>query len=390
MTTMLVTPLELISCEAAQTVGHGLKEIQLLPWGVVQAANRAPFIVNAESAREIEAAFKREGSELLVDYEHQSLGGDNAAPDGTARAAGWIKQIFARPDKGIFGLITWNPRAAEFIRAGEYKFMSPVIAIRKVDRVVMGIDSAALTNRPAISGMERVAASRKTTNEMEKTAMAAPQQDSPEALDRLFGEIKALLTDMGIEVAGDGSELILRAALDALKQFKGSTEKDAPTTSEKIANAVRRKLKLGDEASESEIILALTVWNDRNGADTELATMRASEADRQARDRVEKYVKSNVINPKDEDQMTAALALSRENPGRFEALMSRATPWVASGETKAPSGPSRTRHETISEAGREFRSEKTLQGLTTVEAFVNDALRKKNLPKATETELAAL
>jgi hypothetical protein len=44
---------------------------------------------------------------------------------GTAKAAGWIKELQVRDD-GIFGRVEWTEAAAAAIKAGEYRYLSPV------------------------------------------------------------------------------------------------------------------------------------------------------------------------------------------------------------------------------------------------------------------------
>ena len=100
--------------------------------------------------------FQRHGTDLVIDYEHQSLGGRYAAPNGLAPAAGWITAIEVRPGEGIWGRVRWTPAAARRVLRREYRFLSPVVIIRKEDRKVMALDSVALTNRPAIAGMRPV------------------------------------------------------------------------------------------------------------------------------------------------------------------------------------------------------------------------------------------
>jgi phage I-like protein len=101
-------------------------------------------------------AFREHGTDLPIDYEHQTLGGEFASPDGRAPAAGWIKSLTAEPGVGIVGHIEWTQQACEMLAAREYRYLSPVALIRKSDRKLVGIHSAALTNKPAIVAMEAI------------------------------------------------------------------------------------------------------------------------------------------------------------------------------------------------------------------------------------------
>lgn len=127
----------------------------LVPWGRVHSTN-GDFILDDESAAAVLEAFCRHGTDLVIDYEHQSLGGRYAAPSGLAPAAGWITQLEVRPGEGIWGSVRWTLSAARRIVRRQYRFLSPVVIVRREDRKVMALDSVALTNRPAIAGMQPV------------------------------------------------------------------------------------------------------------------------------------------------------------------------------------------------------------------------------------------
>lgn len=129
--------------------------VLLAPWGDVESSNGA-FTVDDESVGLIVAAFERHGTDLPIDYEHQTLGGIYAAPDGRAPAAGWIKRIFGEPGVGLLAEIEWTDEAAKLLAAREYRFLSPVAIVRKADRKLVAIHSAALTNEPAIVGMKPI------------------------------------------------------------------------------------------------------------------------------------------------------------------------------------------------------------------------------------------
>jgi len=91
----------------------------------------------------------------VIDYEHQTL---HAATSGQpAPAAGFIRALVWKPGKGLFALAELTARAKAFIRAGEYRYFSPVFAFEKATGRVQRILMGALTNNPAISGMAPLA-----------------------------------------------------------------------------------------------------------------------------------------------------------------------------------------------------------------------------------------
>ena len=131
------------------------QRILLAPWGNVESSNGS-FVVDEESARLAVQAFEEHGTDLPIDYEHQTLGGVYASPSGQAPAAGWIKRIFAESGVGLLAEIEWTDQAKQRLADKEYRYLSPVAIIRKTDRKLVAIHSAALTNKPAIVGMQPI------------------------------------------------------------------------------------------------------------------------------------------------------------------------------------------------------------------------------------------
>jgi phage I-like protein len=126
--------------------------VLLAPWGRVESAN-GDFVVDAESVAEAVAAFERQATDLPIDYEHQTLGGVYSSPTGQAPAAGWIKRLVGEVGVGLFAEIEWTPQGRSIVAAKAYRYLSPVAVVRRADRKLVGIHSAALTNKPAIRGM---------------------------------------------------------------------------------------------------------------------------------------------------------------------------------------------------------------------------------------------
>lgn len=157
--------------------GSAPSRILLAPWGHVESTNGS-FVIDEESSACALAAFESHGTDLPIDYEHQTLGGDYASPSGQAPAAGWIKRIAGEPGIGLMADITWTDRAKDMVAAREYRYLSPVAVIRKGDRKLIAIHSAALTNKPAIVGMEPIV--NRATPAIEDAAPLAVLRDELE------------------------------------------------------------------------------------------------------------------------------------------------------------------------------------------------------------------
>lgn len=120
-------------------------EIKILPLGRVHS-QKGDFNVDEESFELIRKQFKDRKLDLVIDYEHQTLS------DVQAPAGGWIKELYKGED-AIIAKVEWTAKAAEYLKNKEYRYLSPVVLVRKRDQKATAIHSVALTNTPAIDGM---------------------------------------------------------------------------------------------------------------------------------------------------------------------------------------------------------------------------------------------
>ena len=163
------------ACAFAVTAG---KEVQLLPAGKFRAMDGRPkdaphWFIDAALAAGIIAQLDGRDNRLVIDYEHQSLlAADNGQP---APASGWFRQLEWREGDGLYAVdVEWTARATTMIEAKEYLYISPVFSYDKKTGAVMAILNAALTNNPALDGMDEVAvqaAARFLTETQESLAM---------------------------------------------------------------------------------------------------------------------------------------------------------------------------------------------------------------------------
>jgi len=144
---------DLAAFRAAPLGDAGAPErVVLAPWGDVEST-AGSFVVDAESARMVMEAFDAHGADLPIDFEHQTLGGEYASPTGRAPAAGWIKRLEVVEGEGIVAVVNWTDEGSRMIAERSYRYLSPVALIRRRDRKLVALHSAALTNKPAIVGM---------------------------------------------------------------------------------------------------------------------------------------------------------------------------------------------------------------------------------------------
>ncbi|MEG2344164.1 MAG: phage protease [Acidaminococcaceae bacterium] len=136
-------------------------EIQILPFGKVES-QKGEFIFDNQAAETLMKNHKNRINDLVVDYEHQTLYG------GEAPAAGWIKDLEYRGQDGLWAKVEWTEKGGNYVAAKEYRYLSPVIMTRKADKRAVLLHSVALTNTPAIDGMEPIVAKEVLENKEDK------------------------------------------------------------------------------------------------------------------------------------------------------------------------------------------------------------------------------
>ena len=193
--------------------------VQLLPDGFFSAKDGRPFnvpsrqwLLDAQAYQTIVASAKQRANPYPFDYEHQTLlSEDNGKP---APAAGWWAEFDYVPGEGLFAINPdWTNKARDFIKNGEYRYLSAVFNYDPNSGRVTEILHAALTNDPALDGMQALAAlKRSALNHTKEHSMT-------EALQLLLSLIGVSTTDIDLNEAAALKKLTTAAqtALAALK-----------------------------------------------------------------------------------------------------------------------------------------------------------------------------
>jgi phage I-like protein len=202
-------------------------EIQLTPAGTFKARDGRPvgiagWVMDAAAAARVIASAALRKTPFVIDYEHQTLASEkNGLP---APAAGWFSKLEWREpgsdsSGGLYATgVEWTAKAKAHIDAGEYKFISPVLSYDKTTGAVLQMEMAALTNNPALDGMNAVAA-------LAHEFFTRSQEPNPKDQS-----MKAIAVLLGL--AADASEADITVALTALttKTAEQQTQIAALTT----------------------------------------------------------------------------------------------------------------------------------------------------------------
>lgn len=145
---------------ALPSVGNTL---QLMPASAFRTIDTRPesldsWKIDRTIAEKIIARANSRTNRFVIDYEHQTLD----KPAGEVRAAGWFKNLEWREGEGLFATdVEWTAAAAQMIKAGEYRYLSPAFRYSPESGEVLEIISAGITNTPALDGMQELVALRR-------------------------------------------------------------------------------------------------------------------------------------------------------------------------------------------------------------------------------------
>lgn len=147
----------------AQSASAQAAEIQLLPDGDFRGVDGRPWDsaswrMNSEVAARLISKMEERKNPLVIDYDHHTL---SAIQTGQrAPAAGWFKKLEYRQGQGVFAVdVEWTEAAQAAIKAGEYRYISPVIRWDKETGEILDILNAGLVNFPNLKDMQQVEAS---------------------------------------------------------------------------------------------------------------------------------------------------------------------------------------------------------------------------------------
>lgn len=284
MNRKLLIPIAIAACTySIPAIAASDNEIilQLTPAGKFQPADGREmsvphwYIDQAVATKVIER-FNARNQPVVIDYEHQTLRKEeNGQP---APAAAWVRELIWREGKGLFARAELTNKASAAIADKEYLYISPVFRFAPTGEVTE-IEMAALTNTPALHGMQAL--------ELRAAATFGYQSHTEEPDMKLLTALIAALS-LGATATEDEAIAALNARLaqDPLKNLRdtlglpataGETEMVAACTSLKTANPDPSKFVPISTMTQmqGEIAVLTNKLNARDAADLDVSIQSA-------------------------------------------------------------------------------------------------------------------
>jgi phage I-like protein len=260
---------------AAEWIDDTSAWMRVLPVGEFAAADGRPtnlkglahlksWRLTAVRGQQLVAALNARKSQVVVDYEHQTLHSEqNGQP---APASGWMQEFQWR-DNGLWARIKWTEKAAAMLRAGEYRYLSPVFPFDKHSGEVTDLLHAALTNFPGVHGLTDAAlhrvAARYSTNPEDSTTMKLL------AICRAVLALADTATEAEVETG-------MQALADRLKPTDGAAALSAVTVLDNQTTSIAALTAKVPTETVVPITQLVTVQTALAAANTEIASLKAA------------------------------------------------------------------------------------------------------------------
>jgi phage I-like protein len=279
---------------------------QVLPYGKIEIEGEPPAYLNEEGMASVVAHFTRRENDMVIDYEHQTL------KDVQAPAAGWISKFIEKGKDGLWVMVEWTQKAKDYIAAKEYRYFSPVMWLRKKDRMVVKIEHIALTNDPKVNHLKPIVAKLAWSNEYETKTLNNGGNIMLKKLLKLFG------------LAEDAGEDKVVEAATAVIAKNQALEDAAKKHAEVVAcKEVLEVLKVGETADKTAVLAAIGALGKTDDVAKELslqvAKLSKEISEMKQSDLVALALKEGKTSPEELDKWGRDLAL--KSPDKFRLIV---------------------------------------------------------------------
>ena len=199
------------------------------------------FDFDGSAADALTAEFNSRSRDLVIDFEHSTLSG-NEAP-----AAGWIDRL-EKTSKGLCAHVKyWTDKAKKYLSKGEYRYFSPTLLFTQGGRKPAALHSVALTNHPALHGVDALVANDTQLNPSDLSDKSDKNRKDTTMDQELQDAIRKVLGDTALALTDADGEKNVAAKLSALAdELPVLREKAAKCDELQAARTEAEKLSLFD------------------------------------------------------------------------------------------------------------------------------------------------
>jgi len=304
------------ACLILKAIEGAPGEFQVLPLGKVEIEGEEDAFVDDEAMDAIIAEFERRGNDMVIDYEHQTLTGDEAP------AAGWLRKFIKKGSEGLWAVVEWTEKAKQYLASKEYRYFSPVFWVRKADRKIVQIENIALTNFPKINNLHPITA--KWFGML--TTLSKVEGMNSDFNNHKTGEETIMLEKLKkvFKLAADADEAKVVEAVEAVVAKNKDLEKAAKDKTEAVAaKEILEALKLKDDSKKEDVLNAIEALKAPATAaqalSQEVATLTKEIAEMKKDGLVAVALKEGKTSPDELDKWARDLAL--KSPEQFKLIV---------------------------------------------------------------------
>ena len=219
--------------------------------------------------------------------------------------------------------VEWTQKGREYIANKEYRYLSPVVLVKKADQHAAVFHSAALTNTPAITGMFAI---------INSDALSIEEEEEPRM------ELSALIELLGLE-EGTAEEDVLKRIKELTQQAAeegqgGQEGKEGPAKegTKLVANkTVLDLLGLPEDARTEDVTARIMAFKAGDSAlQRRVAELEKQAASQKAEELVGLAMKDGKLSPA---QKEWAVAYALSDPKGFAKFVEKAPVVVPMGKT---------------------------------------------------------
>lgn len=246
--------------------------VMVMPDGHFKSLDGRPFdvpgnawLLDQLAFYELKQTASTRTNDFHFDYEHQTLHAEqNGKP---APASGWFNPTDLEyvPGEGLYALnVRWTSKARDLLKNDEYRYISPVFHYNKQTGRPTKLRHFALTNDPAVDGMDKVAV-------LKASKTPVNNGDSP------MNAAQKLLELLGVIVKGDSiTDADYTQATTVLTALKAKAD-EVDQLSNDLSTAQDQVAVLKANSGGSEVNLAKYVPVETyNALVTEMAALKST------------------------------------------------------------------------------------------------------------------